>query len=219
MTSRDFAERVQRRARKAGVQVDQELMAGLEAYFRLLESWNRKINLTALDLENGGDEMVDRLVVEPLVAAQYLPPDAEAVIDIGSGGGSPALPMHLTRPALSFTLVEVKTRKSAFLREAARHLKLNVHVETARFETLLSVPELHDRFSVCTLRAVRVEPKVLAALQSFVRENGQIFLFRGRSGADIPGIAAPPLRWEATYPLVDAQQSRLVILKKGSAPL
>lgn len=59
LTSRDFLERLGRRGHKAGIQVASAVAARLEAYYRLLARWNQKINLTALDLEDGGDEMVD----------------------------------------------------------------------------------------------------------------------------------------------------------------
>ena len=115
MTSRDFVERVGRRARRAGfTSVAPELLASFETYYRLLEAWNAKINLTALDLPAMGDEAIDRLLIEPLVAVRHIPADARCVIDIGSGGGSPAIPMQLARTDLAFTLVEAKTRKSAF---------------------------------------------------------------------------------------------------------
>ena len=46
------------------------------------------------------------------------------MMDVGSGGGSPAIPLKLAVPRLSLTMVEAKARKSAFLREAIRHLGL-----------------------------------------------------------------------------------------------
>ena len=59
--------------------------------------WNRKINLTAL---TDPDEAIDRLLLEPLVAARYLPvPGEPSLMDIGSGGGSPAIPLKLATPA------------------------------------------------------------------------------------------------------------------------
>ena len=46
-------------------------------------------------------------------------------MDVGSGGGSPAIPLKLAAPAVALTMVEVKARKSAFLREAIRQLELD----------------------------------------------------------------------------------------------
>jgi 16S rRNA G527 N7-methylase RsmG len=111
-------------------------------------------------------------------------------------------------------MVESKVRKAAFLREAVRHLSLeNAVVEAARFEELLSRPELHEALDVVTVRAVRVETRILLNLQAFLVQGGQILLFRGRSGAEPPDLL-PPLQWLATYPLVDTLQSRLIVIGK-----
>ena len=80
---------------------------------------------------------MDRLVVEPLVAVQWMPRGAKSVVDIGSGGGSPAVPLKLAVPELGLRMVESRTRKAAFLREVVRHLALkDVVVETCRYEEL-----------------------------------------------------------------------------------
>ena len=50
MTSRDFQDRLARRARRAGVSVPSALGTRLETYYRLLATWNQKINLTGMDL-------------------------------------------------------------------------------------------------------------------------------------------------------------------------
>jgi len=214
MTSRDFSDRVKRRARKADVDVSSGLLEQLEAYFRLLEAWNAKINLTALDLQHDPDTAVDRLLIEPLVAVRHLDAGVSRAIDIGSGGGSPAIPMKLARPDVSFTLVEAKTRKCAFLREAGRQLKVELRVETARFEVLLSRPEFHEAFDALTMRAVRVEPRVLMSLQALLKPGGEFLLFRGPSGAEIQSTATPLLVSRGVFTLVESMQSRLLVLKK-----
>jgi 16S rRNA G527 N7-methylase RsmG len=112
-------------------------------------------------------------------------------------------------------LVEAKTRKSVFLREAVRALELTtVEVVTSRFEELLSRPSLHEAHDLLTLRAVRVEGSVLMNLQAFVRPGGELFLFRAASGAEAPDSLMPPLSWKATFPLLEDQGSRLVVLTK-----
>jgi 16S rRNA (guanine527-N7)-methyltransferase len=200
-----------RRASKANVFVPDDLASGLIIYFDLLSRWNKKINLTALD---DPDQAIDRLLLEPLVAARYVPAKAGALMDVGSGGGSPAIPLKLAAPSVRLTMVEVKARKSAFLREAVRTLGLrDAEVETARYEELLARPELHEAFNVLTVRAVRVEPKVLNTLQAFLQPLGSLFLFRGPSGPGAPD-AFPPLEFQATHPLIESVQSRLTILSK-----
>lgn len=212
MAARDVRTRLIRRASKSGVFLPGDLGDRLTAYYELLSRWNRKINLTALD---NVDEAIDRLLVEPILAARYLPQTPVRLMDIGSGGGSPAIPLKLAVPAMSLTMVEAKTRKSAFLREAIRHLGLDAtSVETSRYEELLAKPELHESFGLLTTRAVRIEASTLVTLQAFLAPGGQFFLFRGPSGPVIPSVIVPPLEWKATVQLVESLQSRLTILTK-----
>lgn len=215
MNTREFQDRLARRARRASVTVSSSLATRLEIYFKLLTSWNEKMNLTGLDLSEQGPAAIDRLLVEPLVAAKHATQPVGKMIDIGSGGGSPAIPLALALPTSNLLLVEAKTRKSVFLREALRALEMtNAEVATSRFEELLARPPLHDAHDLLTLRAVRVEGGVLMNLQAFVKPGGELFLFRAASGAGSPGALMPPLSWKATFPLLESQGSRLVVLSK-----
>jgi 16S rRNA (guanine527-N7)-methyltransferase len=215
VSSREFQERLRRRARRAGVTLPPTLATKLEVYFKLLAAWNAKMNLTGLDLTEHGPDALDRLLVEPLVAAKHVTSPVTRMIDIGTGGGSPAIPLALALSSAHVMLVEAKTRKSVFLREALRALDMNeAEVVTSRFEELLARPPLHEAHELLTLRAVRVESAVLMNLQAFVRPGGEIFLFRAASGAEPPGSLMPPLSWKATFPLLEDQGSRLVVLSK-----
>jgi 16S rRNA (guanine527-N7)-methyltransferase len=215
VTSREFQHRLARRAKRAGVTLAPDLAPRLEAYFRLLETWNRKINLTGLNLTEAAPETLDRLLIEPLVAARHMPAGAARMLDVGSGGGSPAIPMALGIPAIRLLMVESKTRKAVFLREAIRAVELKeADVAASRFEELLARPELHEAHDVVTIRAVRVEPRVLSNLQAFLKPRGSLFLFRGATAADPSETVPPPLSWSATYPLIESLRSRLVVLEK-----
>ena len=210
-TRRNLTRRVLRRAERAGVPLTEAVAGRLCTYIELLGRWNARMNLTGLD---EGDAGLDRLVIEPLAACPHVPANA-SLVDIGSGGGSPAIPLKLAAPGVALRMVEAKTRKAAFLREAVRQLELDrTDVETDRYERLLARPELHEAHDVLTVRAVRLESRVLRGLQAFVAPGGVMLLFRGGSGADVPRDLGPPLVWEATVPLVESLRSRLVILRK-----
>lgn len=215
MTSREFQDKLSRRARRAGVTLGEALAARLEAYYRLLAIWNTKLNLTGPKLSEYSPEALDRLLIEPLVAARHVPPSATRMLDVGSGGGSPAIPLALAVPRLQLLMVESKTRKSVFLREAIRALELpGADVATARFEELLARPDLHETHDLLTIRAVRIETRTLIVLQAFTRPGGLVFLFRTSGSADPPEAVTPPLAWKATYPLLESLRSRLVVLEK-----
>jgi len=210
-------DKLARRAQRAGVSFAPSVAEGLAAYFELLQKWNRKVSLTALPVEDAGDEAIDRLLIEPALAARSLPSPDSSIIDVGSGGGSPAIPLRLVAPGTSLRMLESKTRKAAFLREAARVLELErTEVDAVRFEELLARPELHETMDVVTLRAVKVEPKTLAALQSFLRLGGLLFLF-GTSANPIADKATPQLTAMNTQVLLKQWGSQLQILRKSSS--
>lgn len=216
MAGREFRDRLKRRAKAVGIPLEAPLIEKLEIYYQLLAKWNAKINLTAFRLLPEGEESaIDRLLIEPLVAARYIPENARTLLDAGSGGGSPAIPLKLASANLHLRMVEVKTRKAVFLREAVRALGLrDAEVETSRFEELLPRSELHEALDLVSVRAVRIETRTLMTLQAFLRPGGKILLFRGSGGHDLENAPPPPLAWMATYPLVDALHSKLVVLSK-----
>ncbi len=106
----------------------------LARYCDELVRWNEKINLTALS----GPDLVRRLVVEPVWIGDQLKPEG-ILVDIGSGNGSPAIPLHVLCRFTTTHLVEVRLRKAAFLRHIASTLELTgVIVHRARFESIAS---------------------------------------------------------------------------------
>lgn len=216
MASREFFERLSRRAKAADLTLSIELAEQLGTYYQILTKWNAKINLTAFRLTpEGSDAAIDRLLIEPVAAARYIPDNARSMLDAGSGGGSPAIPLKLAVNNLSVRMVEVKTRKAVFLREVVRELGLrDAEVETARFEELLPRAELHEALDIVSVRAVRVETRTLNTLQAFLRPGGKIMLFRGPNKSDLEETPPPPLVWMATYGLVDSLRSKLVVLSK-----
>jgi 16S rRNA (guanine527-N7)-methyltransferase len=187
----------------------------LESYYRLLALWNKKINLTGFNLTEMTPESIDRLLIEPLVAAKHVPAGVVRMLDIGSGGGSPALPLALTIPGVQLVMVESKTRKSVFLREAVRELDLpDAEVVTARVEELLARPDLHETQDLVTVRAVRMEASLFSTIQAFTKPGASVFMFRGGTSDAGWESLSPLLSWRATFPLVDPVQDRLLVFEK-----
>ena len=211
MNSREFQEKLATRAESAGITIPSPLAISLEAYYRLLATWNRKINLAGMELEGAPPDALDRLLIEPVLAATHVPTGTLRIIDIGSGGGSPAIPFALAVRGSALVMVESKVRKSAFLKEALRAVEMEGEVHTSRYESLLSRPALHESHDVLTIRAVRIESQALMSLQAFVKPHGYLFLFR--STGDAPALL-PPLASVATHPLIGSLQSELTIVEK-----
>jgi 16S rRNA (guanine527-N7)-methyltransferase len=207
-------EKLAKRARKAGLDLPLAAIDGLSAYFELLKKWNQKVSLTSLAVAEDGEEALDRLLIEPLLAAKFIETSSAVVIDIGSGGGSPAIPMKLISPGMSMRMVESKTRKAAFLREAVRQLGLtNTTVEAVRVEELLIRPELHEAADFVTIRAVRTEKKLLDGVQAFLKPSGALLLFRSGDIAADRTLPTESLQLEESHMLLPHLQSRLTVLR------
>jgi 16S rRNA (guanine527-N7)-methyltransferase len=207
----DWRKRIARRARRTNLDPGPAQVEAHAQFLALLSAWNARMNLTAL---TDRDEAVDRLILEPVAASRHLS-GAQALLDVGSGGGSPAIPLKIQLPTASLRMVESKIRKGAFLREAARRLQLSeVRVESRRFEELITDATIHECCDVVTIRAVRVQLTTLISIQAFLKPGGRLALFRG-PGEDVPP-AVPTLSIEADEPLVESLRSRLIILRKAS---
>lgn len=175
----DLGNRIAGRLQAAGASVPlRELLELHERYIGLLSKWNRTINLTSLELDPPSDEAIDRLLVEP-IAAGTRAGAPETIIDIGSGGGSPAIPFWIQLPGSQLTMVESRSRKCAFLREAVRQIRPGdgTAIE-ARFDGLLDQhPELAASADIVTVRAVRLDAPTTVLIGALLKPSGRVFHF------------------------------------------
>lgn len=160
----------------AGVDVSCEEATKLHEYYELLHRWNRRMNLTAIPLDGYTTEALDRLLLEPLVAGKILGRPTGDWVDLGSGGGSPAIPLKIVNPSLTLLMTESRERKAAFLREVVRQLDLGrASVMSGRFETLPS--RLDGSIDVVTVRAVRVDQALRDLVSRILRPGGRVLVF------------------------------------------
>ena len=104
----------------------------LESHYNLLTRWNERMNLTRIrELK----EVVQLHYCESLFLGNALPTGSLRIVDVGSGGGFPGIPVAIFRPDCVVDLCESNQRKSVFLRDAARGLG-NVGVKAQRADTL-----------------------------------------------------------------------------------
>jgi 16S rRNA (guanine527-N7)-methyltransferase len=134
-------------------------------------------------------------------------------IDVGSGGGSPAIPMKIAAPALRMVLVESRVRKCAFLREAVRELRLTaVEVENERLETLAARSDFREAADLVSIRAVALSDELWGSIRPLVRHGGRVFWFGGRTDT-LPEL----IRDAISEAIPTPPSSQLLILRLPSA--
>jgi 16S rRNA (guanine527-N7)-methyltransferase len=202
------------KAAEAGLSIRDELLTPLAIYFQVLSYWNKKINLTSL---SNPDAAVERLLLEPVAAAAYLP-RGDSLIDLGSGGGSPAIPLALATGASRLVMVESRARRAAFLREVVRELRLaaSVSVEVRRFEDLPGMPGAAANFGVVSVRAVRLDSTLFSVVADLLRPDGVAALFRTVDAEDPPPGLPQSLIWASTRQLIAASRSSLTTLRRST---
>jgi len=161
-------------AERFGVALSSVARGGLVAYVELLLAWGDRINLTAAKSAAAviGDQLPDSFAIAGRLEQRG--GAAGEVVDVGSGGGLPAIPLALLRPGDRFTLIEATGKKVAFLRTAVRELGLGerVRVEHRRIG---GPGEDTGGFDVATSRAMLAPPEWMAVARYLVRPGGTIF--------------------------------------------
>jgi 16S rRNA (guanine527-N7)-methyltransferase len=150
-----------------------------ERFLSLFVRWSARVNLTSIRDEDG---ILSRHFVESIACARALPAAISSLLDFGSGGGFPGIPIALCRPEIAVTLAESQGKKAAFLQEAVRELKLSAKVHAERAE-LLKVG-----FGCVTLRAVDKMAAAVKAGADLVAPGGWLALMTTRS--DLAGLQA-----------------------------
>jgi 16S rRNA (guanine527-N7)-methyltransferase len=166
-------------AARLGAPLDDDQVQRLERYLALLQEWNRRINLTAIDDERGIVELhfLDSLAVVPLVR------ECKTLVDIGSGAGFPGAVLAIALPSLKVTSIDAVAKKVAFQQTLRRTVAPNLEPLHLRDE------QLGDRrFDAAVSRATWDPPVWLAHGAPFVGESGVLIAMQT---GDAPELATP----------------------------
>lgn len=150
-------------------------------YSAELQDWNSRINLTAItepeDIE--ARHFADSLT--PLLVMRPLKPGAR-IIDVGTGGGFPGLPLKIAYPAIDLTLVEATGKKVDFLRHIAETLGLTgVTFVNERAEAIGQDAAHRERYDWVLARAVANMSTLVEYLLPLARVGGHMLAMKGES--------------------------------------
>jgi 16S rRNA (guanine527-N7)-methyltransferase len=172
-------------AMRPGRPVPAPLAGQLHTHYEELRRWSPTVALVGPAFATEG---IAQHYAESLAGLDLIPAGPCELIDIGSGAGFPGLVLAAARPDLEVTLIESRERKCAFLRSAARRMVLQVRCLKARLET--PPPQgLPNSIDVVTVRAVRIDPSLLAPVTPRLSRDARVLLWSTGAPQELPNLA------------------------------
>ena len=144
-----------------------------EKYYEILIFYNEKFNITAITEKR---EVFIKHFIDSLLGAKFINGN---FIDVGSGGGFPALPVKILKPELKATLLDATEKKCGFLRETVKELGIkDVTVICDRAENLAREKNYRESFDCCISRAVAALPVLTEYCLPFVKKGGKFVAYK-----------------------------------------
>lgn len=183
----------QTKLQQLGTTLSETCLAQLGQFLAKLLAMNQLMNLTSIA------DPVDAWTRHALDALSLVPELSDVrtgarLLDVGSGGGVPGIPVALARPDLHVTLLDATEKKTAFLQAVAAELGLsNVEVVRGRAESLSASP-LGASFDVVTARAVAKISALLPWTAPFAKRGGKLLYIKGEAADSELAAAARQLQ-------------------------
>ena len=163
-------------AKKLGFSFQENILEKFHLYYKELCFWNRSVNLTGLQTEQ---EQAVLLFADSLAGSLLLAENTSlSIIDIGTGGGFPGIPLKLAFPSLQTTLMEPRANKTAFLHTVIGKLELTgISVLQKRLEGGPSLLDEEAKWDVAMIKAVSLD-HILPHVKNILKKDGKLVVFR-----------------------------------------
>ena len=170
MTESILATRLQQGCAALSLSLSQKQQTQLLQYIQLLHKWNKVYNLTSV---REPEQMLGRHILDSLSILPYLVGDS--LLDVGTGGGLPGIPVAIARPEMAVTLLDSNSKKTRFLQQVKTELALNnVTVVHGRVEQI-SLPQ----FAIITARAFASIDDIIKLTGHHCQRAGKLILMKG----------------------------------------
>ena len=168
---------IQKEIKSFDLFLDKNQENSLAFHARELMKWNKKINLTAI---KDPKEIAVKHFLDSLIPGSLIFPEA-SLLDIGSGGGFPGIPLRILMPCLKITLIDSVRKKISFLQYVIRTINLeNARAIHIRAEELAQQPEFINFFDVIICRAFTSLDKFVLMALPLLKKNGVLIALKGK---------------------------------------
>lgn len=166
---------------KTGIEINEKQLFCFEKYYELLTEYNNKFNITAITEKK---EVYIKNFIDSIIFSNLI--TGKTHIDIGSGGGFPAIPLKIIKPELKLTLLEATGKKCEFLNALIESLNLtDVKVVNGRAEEYANQRLFRENFDICTARAVARLNILTEYCLPFVKVGGIFIAYKAQAEQEI----------------------------------
>lgn len=215
-TARFNPENLSKGCQQLGITIDAHQQTSLLTHIELLAKWNVALNLTAIKSNN---DMISHHILDSLAIQRYV--IGNTLLDIGSGGGFPGLPLAIVNPQWQVTLLDSRGKRVEFLRNCVASLALkNVSLVKSRIENY----HPGGKFDTLTARAFSSLPKLVRLSQANLGQGTRLLALKGRfpaqeietMGGELPELSPEQMRPRLTVeklqiPFLQAQRHLIII--------
>ncbi len=197
---------------KLGFSLQESTLEKFHLYYKELRLWNKSVNLTGLQTDK---EQAILLFADSLAAfLVFSEHSSHSVIDIGTGGGFPGIPLKLAFPSLQVTLMEPRANKMAFLHTIIGKLELKgVSVIQTRLEACGSILNQEEKWDMAISKAVSFE-KILPYVKNVLKNDGKLIVFRAKKIQNREKIEGMAIEEEILYELPYGYGTRVLSVLK-----
>ncbi|WP_422485768.1 16S rRNA (guanine(527)-N(7))-methyltransferase RsmG [Gudongella sp. DL1XJH-153] len=218
--------RLKRLSHSMDIELSDEMIDDFSAYKELLKEWNEKINITTIT----DDEEIDKKhfadSLSPALTGLF--DGSERIIDVGTGGGFPGLPLKIRNRGLRVTLLDSLNKRIVFLNHVIEQLNLNgIEAVHGRAEELGLKDEYREKYDICVSRAVASLDTLCEYCMPFVKVGGYFISMKGpdideeveasKKAINILGGTVEKIDY-VRIPESDIVHSLVVIKKTGNTP-
>lgn len=174
-----FERRLVQGAEELGLTLSPAQVRLLETHARELMAWNRKMNLTAI---RSPEAIAEKHFIDALAVSRFITREKK-IMDMGTGGGFPSLPLKIIHPGIAFTLVDAVRKKVTFLNHVIRTLGLDgIRADHARVEELALTEGVAGTFDAVISRGFAQLDVFVALALPMLRPGGVIWAMKGEDG-------------------------------------
>lgn len=220
----NITELLQEGSKQFGLTLNENQVKAFLSYMKVLLEWNEKINLTAIENER---EVIIKHFIDSLSILPYIENKEISIIDVGTGGGFPGIPVKIAYDKVRVTLLDSLDKRIRFLNEVINILELkSIKAVHGRAEDHGIKSEYREKFDIVTARAVANLPVLLEYCLPFVKPGGIFIAMKGSSTEEIEtsGKALNTLGGEIEkvetlqLPFSDAKRNIIIVRKLRQTP-